>query len=52
MILTTTDQKYADIKDNIYQMDKKYKICFESDAVQKEYMKWVNEIVLKVQKIL
>jgi len=42
VILSSTDQKYDAIKDNIYQMDKKTKICFESDEIQKEYTKLLD----------
>ena len=39
VILTSSAKKYDEIKDNIFPMDKKYKICFETDAIQKEYIK-------------
>ena len=39
VILTAGEKKFDDIKDNIYQMDRKHKICFESDDIQKEYFR-------------
>ena len=38
VIFTTALQKYENIKDNIYPMDRKYKICFETEEIQNNYM--------------
>ena len=37
VIFTLTKQKFEDIKDNIYPMDRKYKICFETEEIQNIY---------------
>ena len=38
VIFTMAKLKFEDIKDNIYPMDKKYKICFETEEIQNNYM--------------
>ena len=37
MIHTLSRKKYEDIQNNIYIMDRKYKICFENEAVEQSY---------------
>merc|ERR1719427_1355821 len=37
VIYTMAELKFDDIKDNIYPMDRKYKICFETEEIQNEY---------------
>ena len=37
MIFTTSRQRFEDIQNNIYIMDRKYKICFEDESVQQSY---------------
>ena len=38
VIFTTALQKYENIKDNIYPMDRKFKICFETEEIQNSYL--------------
>ena len=37
VIFTLAQLKFEDIKDNIYPMDRKYKICFETEEIQNMY---------------
>ena len=37
VVHTVCRQKFEDVKDNIYLMDRKYKICFENESVQMSY---------------
>lgn len=37
VIFTNALSKYEDIKDNIYPMDRKFKICFETEEIQNSY---------------
>ena len=37
VIFTLAQLKFEDIKDNIYPMDRKYKICFETEEIQNAY---------------
>ena len=42
VIFTMAKLKFEDIKDNIYPMDRKYKICFETEEIQNSYMKLLS----------
>ena len=42
VIFTTAKLKFEDIKDNIYPMDRKYKICFETEEIQNSYFKLLS----------
>ena len=42
VIFTTAKLKFEDIKDNIYPMDRKYKICFETEEIQNSYLKLLS----------
>ena len=37
VIFTLAELKFENIKDNIYPMDRKYKICFETEEIQNSY---------------
>jgi len=37
VIYTLAELKFEDIKDNIYPMDRKFKICFETEEIQNQY---------------
>ena len=53
VIFTLAQLKFEDIKDNIYPMDRKYKICFETEEIQNDYTKLLSHIcpVCEVSKI-
>jgi len=42
VIYTLAELKFEDIKDNIYPMDKKFKICFETEEIQNQYTEMLN----------
>ena len=44
VIFTLAQLKFEDIKDNIYPMDRKYKICFETEEIQNDYTKLLSHI--------
>jgi len=42
VIYTLAELKFEDIKDNIYPMDRKFKICFETEEIQNQYTDMLN----------